>query len=387
MLSKFMRHYLTVIFILFATACSSESGPEVPEDVTSLDNVAVYSGDSVPLQTVSFEREARFGDTDDVYISAIAGVAVSDDGSFFLADRAEAIVHVFGPSGDYRTAIGGKGEGPGEFLSASSPRLFNDELYVLDGQQRRLSVFSAEEFNYLRSYPLGNSGGGISGFPLMAQPLSDNQFLVIQNSIQGDGETFYMRYVPSIYNSEGDTVRSEFITFEQNPMHTVQSDNSIRLTSLSFMSETHIGFTASNEIVSGFSDQFLFHIVSLDGDTLRSIYHAVTPPPLDRSAMLAEIEDETMRKDIGSMDIPDTRPIYDSFYVDDKNQLWVEMLTENADFNRWWILAEDGEKIAEFNKPASTRIEAVKNGYVYFRETDDETGLQEVVKYKVVMEG
>jgi hypothetical protein len=370
-------------FLFLVISCGSDSNQtDLPEDVASLANVSVYPGDAAPRHSISFERDARFGDTGDIYIGSIAGVAVRDDGTLFLADRGEAIVHVFGPTGDYRTAIGGKGEGPGEFLSASAPKLYNGELFVLDGQQRRVSVFDAQEFSYLRSHPVGSSGSGISGFPMIAYPLPEDQFLVIQNSIQRDGETFYMRYVPSIYNSEGDTVAAQIVKLRQNPMHTVQSDNSIRLTSLPFMGETHVGFTSSNEIVSGYSDRFLFHLISLDGDTLRSIYHNVTPPPLDRSAMLANIEDETIRKDIGSMDIPETRLVYDSIFTDNDNRFWVEMLTENDDINRWWILAESGEKLAEFDRPASSRIMAVKNSYVYFLEIDEETGLQDVVKYR-----
>jgi len=379
-----MNKFCLTFALLIMAACSSEPETAVPEDIAALENVSVYSGESEPLQAVSFERVARYGDTDQVYIGAMAGVAVSNDGTLFLADRSEAVVHVYSSSGEYKTAIGGKGEGPGEFLSAAAPRLYNGELYVLDGQQRRISVFDAREFNYLRSHAVGSSGGGISGFPMFAHPLPENQFLVLQNSIQRDGETFYMRYVPAIYDSEGDTVRTEIVTFQQNPMHTVQSDNSIRLTSLSFMGETHVGITSSNEIVSGFSDRFLFHVISLEGDTLRSIFHTVNPPPLDRGEMLAQFDDEAMRKDIDSMDIPETRPVYDSFYVDDGDRFWVELLTDNRDVNKWWILNDNGEKLAEFERPASSRIMAVKDSFVYFHETDEETGLQEVVKYGFV---
>ena len=381
-----MVRYTLIGLLVLAAACSSSPETSVPEDIASLENLSVYSGDTAPLQEISFERTARYGDTGDVFIGSMAGVAVADDGTLFLADRTEAVVHVFGSSGEYITAIGGKGEGPGEFLTAAAPRLYNGELYVLDGQQRRVSVFDAEELTYLRSHPIGSSGGGISGFPMIALPLPEDQFLVIQNSIQQDDGTFYMRYVPNVYDAEGDTVRSEIVELQQNPMHTVQSDNSIRLTSLSFMGETHIGFTNSNQLVSGYSDRFLFHITSLEGDTLRSIYHDVTPPALDRSAMLDEFEDEEMRKDVASMDIPDTRPVYDSFFVDDDNNFWVELLTENRDVNKWWVLDENGEKLAEFERPESIRIEAVNDGFVYFRETDEETGLQEIVKYRYALE-
>jgi hypothetical protein len=170
-------------------------------------------------------------------------------------------------------------------------------------------------------------------------------------------------------------------------MHTIQNDNAIRLTALSFLGETHIGLTNNNELVSGYSDQFLFHVMSIEGDTLRSIYHSVTPPRFDRAAMLAEYENDANRKDIASMDIPDTRPVYESFYVDDDNRFWVELLTDNRDVNKWWVLDESGEKLAEFDQPSSSSIEEVKDGYVYFLETEEETGFREVVKYGFVFVG
>jgi hypothetical protein len=87
------------------------------------------------------------------------------------------------------------------------------------------------------------------------------------------------------------------------------------------------------------------------------------------------------------MDIPDTRPVYESFYVDDDNRFWVELLTDNREVNKWWILDESGEKLAEFEQPASSSIEAVKDGSVYFLETEEETGFREVVKYGFVFGG
>jgi len=381
-----MRRYLAVIFILFSTACSSETEPDVPEDISSLENLAVYSGEAAPLNDISFERQARFGDTDDVYIGSMAGVAVMDDGTMFLADRTEAVIHVYDASGEYQTSIGGKGEGPGEFLSVSSVRLHEGELFALDTQQQRVSVFDAAERNYLRSHTLGGGTQDLSGFPVAAEPLSGSRFFVLYNSMQNENDKFYRRYMPRILDAEGNTIASEFMEFPRSEMLMLQSDNMIRITSLPFTGESHIGFNQNEEIVTGFSDRFLFHVISLDGDTLRSIYHSKTLPLFDRAEMLANIEDETSRNEISKMDIPEKSLAFETLYIDEEDRFWVSSPTENTELNDWWILAESGEKLAEFSRPASDRIVMVKSDSAYFRETDEETGLQEVVKYAFALD-
>ncbi|MCC5906914.1 MAG: hypothetical protein JJU13_11940 [Balneolaceae bacterium] len=44
------------------------------------------------------------------------------------------------------------------------------------------------------------------------------------------------------------------------------------------------------------------------------------------------------------------------------------------------------ELITWFEWPRDEPIEIIKNGYLYTRETDEETGLQQVVRYRIVME-
>ena len=371
---------LTFVLLIIA-ACSSGSEPDVPEDIASLENLAVYSGEAAPLYDISYERQARYGDTDDVYIGSMAGVAVIEDGTMFLADRTEAVIHVYDASGEYQTTIGGKGEGPGEFLSISSVKLHDGKLFALDTQQQRVSVFDAAGLGYIRSHTLGGGTQDLSGFPVAAEPLSGSRFLVLYNSMEREDEKFYRRYMPRILDAEGNTIASDFIDFPPSEMLMLQSDNMIRITSLPFMGESHIGFNQSEEIVTGFSDRFLFHVISLEGDTLRSIYHSKTLPALDRSEMLANIEDETSRKEISAMDIPETKQAFETLYVDDENRFWISSPTEDTELNEWWVLAESGEKLAEFSRPASDRVVMVKDGYSYFMETDEETGLQEVVKY------
>lgn len=59
---------------------------------------------------------------------------------------------------------------------------------------------------------------------------------------------------------------------------------------------------------------------------------------------------------------------------------------DNFDVYDSWILEETGELITKIEWPRDELIVLIKNGKMYTRETDDETGLQQVVRYRVEME-
>lgn len=374
-------HPFFIALALLLASCSGTPEVEVPEDIAAMENVAVYSGLEEPQYDISLTEQARFGDTDEIFISTISGIAVNDDGTLFLADQSEATVHAYGPDGEYRFSIGRKGEGPGEFNAVYQPRIHNGELFVLDINQQRVSVFNPNDGTFLRTHPLGGASDDLSGFPVQAEPLSDGRFLVFYNQMERDGEKFLMGRIPRILDGEGSMLSSGFIEFQPAEMHMLQSDNNIRIMSLPFMGSTYADVSPAEEIVWGFSDRILLHAVNMEGDTIRSIYHSRMSPPLDRDGMIANYEDEAMKDALRRMDIPDTRQAFTDIETDDQNRIWLTLPTMNEGENEVWVLAETGEKLAAFTRPATDQLELVKDGYVYFRETEEETGIVEVVKY------
>jgi outer membrane protein assembly factor BamB len=84
--------------------------------------------------------------------------------------------------------------------------------------------------------------------------------------------------------------------------------------------------------------------------------------------------------------MPETWPVFESFTVDDKGRIWVEKLTENRDESEYVVLANSGELIATFNWPSNKEVQEIKNGFFYTLETNEETGLREVVKYGITLE-
>uniref|UniRef100_UPI0035663D94 hypothetical protein n=1 Tax=Rhodohalobacter sp. TaxID=1974210 RepID=UPI0035663D94 len=72
--------------------------------------------------------------------------------------------------------------------------------------------------------------------------------------------------------------------------------------------------------------------------------------------------------------------------VDNENRIWVSTIVEDFDIYEWWVLENTGEVITKFDWPRDEPIEVIKNGYVYTRQIEEETGLQQVVKYRIAFE-
>jgi len=375
---------LVIITLLFITAaCTSTPEIEIPEEIAAMENVAVFAGDAAPLHEIRLNRAAEFGDTDELFIGWPSGIAVADEGALFMADAGEAKIHIYSAEGEYLQSLGRRGEGPGEFNSVFQLRLHNGELYALDTQQQRLSVFDASDFSFLRNISLGGGSMDVSGFPVGFEPLTDGRFLATYNRMVRDGDRLHRTPLLKIMDKNGEEIASDIVDLTPAEMFMIQSETTIQMMSLPFMRESHFVIDGDENLVWGYTGQILLQFVSLEGEYLRSIYYSRPNPPLDRAAMLANFEDDAVRESVRALDIPETSPAFRSFLVDDENRIWITLYTENEQENEIWVLDEEGEKLAEFKQPAVNQLQHVKKSHAYFLEVEEETGLQKIVKYGI----
>lgn len=87
----------------------------------------------------------------------VSDAAMLDPGRFAVVDQGSASVLVYDTTGILLGTFGGRGEGPGEFLSpAAISTLSGDTVVILDAGDMRASVF-APDLEYVREFPVETS--------------------------------------------------------------------------------------------------------------------------------------------------------------------------------------------------------------------------------------
>ncbi|MGK7370959.1 MAG: hypothetical protein ACNS64_12160 [Candidatus Halalkalibacterium sp. M3_1C_030] len=95
---------------------------------------------------------------------------------------------------------------------------------------------------------------------------------------------------------------------------------------------------------------------------------------------------EQLKDAARSMNLPDSWPVIRHMFVDDENRLWVAVNTNRQDKSEWWVLEKECELLARFQLPLDVSIAEVTGDQLFMQETDEETGLEQVVRYGIEME-
>ena len=124
-------------------------------------------------------------DGHDLVWSGVKGVS-SDGSQLVVVTESYPVVHIFDLADGSRGGSWGRsGQGPGEFQEATGVALVDGRVYVLDGTQRRLSIFESSgdlvrTVNLLDGYyprRVDRGGGGTVLFDL-SEPMGDERIIV-----------------------------------------------------------------------------------------------------------------------------------------------------------------------------------------------------------------
>lgn len=148
-----------------------------------------------------------------------------------------------------------------------------------------------------------------------------------------------------------------------------------------FLGHARYALSKNNHIFRVWTDDFLFKEFRPDGEFLRAFYYPVEGAPLTPEAAFGYQDNPVIREGKRNVNFPDTWPVVGDFLIDDEDRIWVSTNGEEEGY-KWWVLEGGGELIARFEWPGDKSIEVVKNGYMYARETDEETGLQKMNRYR-----
>jgi hypothetical protein len=403
-----------LLILLSLTNCSPPEA-EIPEHLNELENLTVVQPYDESTSSIEFTRAAVIDDANatktwfkDISTGGFpfggadwfAGLEIDGSGRIYVGNRPEKTIQVFDSTGRYLTNIGGEGNGPGEFKGITEIRIQSNQLYAFDFLQFRTTFFSLDSLKvdevknaYLsRSPDVEELNGWL---------YNGNKFI--------DGERFLVRYMDEyananvgtpkynldkprpgryyIVNSEG-KVESEML-FELKSQKIITADVEGRhlwnLAPVPFLNQPLVSISDDGHIVSANSEESLIKVYAPNGNYLRAFYFLIEKKTIVREELIELYGegDEENENLITHAELPEKWPALGNIIMDDENRLWVSTIPDSEDLsNDWWVLQDTGELLATFRWPGNRSIEKIKDSYLYARETEEETGLQQIVKYR-----
>ncbi|HBQ58693.1 MAG TPA: hypothetical protein DD671_03475, partial [Balneolaceae bacterium] len=162
--------------------------------------------------------------------------------------------------------------------------------------------------------------------------------------------------------------------------------------SFPFYSRSLFAITKGGLLLTANGTDFEIRVHDPEGNYVRSITHPFENKKLDIERMKDNYERTGYMSQLGEgvvsemledeENIPENWPALNQMLVDDKNQIWVSTIIDD-EVNEWWIMELSGEIISTFKWPVDKTIETVKNGFLYTREVETETGEEKINKYQI----
>jgi hypothetical protein len=255
--------------------------------------------------------------------------------------------------------LGGPGDGPGEFRSASGIVLAADgRLYVTS---RRYTAFN----------PDGSLAGtwqrvGGGGSPVVA-----NDGVIYESILLGSAQDLLSRRRERLFVGvvvEGDAMQP--LDTIRRPVEMVNgwfgSTGNLRgLVPVPFSASRHDHVDPRGGFWTGVTDTLRFVLLSGEADTLRMVERSATPRGVTSAEGAAAIEHLRRQFAEGVLeadpnDVPAHMPLWSSFFVDHTGRLWVERYVPPDEIvaggaRQWEIYDPDGRYLGVVHLPIMNR--------------------------------
>lgn len=397
-----MKEQLFVIVIILSIAgCSGPDAFEgVPDHISAMENLTIYSLPENP-KIIQLIRDQTYGDTEEIFFSRMREFIVDDEGRIFIVEGAvgRKTINVFDSDGQHLKSLGREGKGPGEFEDICCIEINSEKLYVYDPVQRRMSLFSLETLDFLDVYridrinlPESVTDGTFTGMYYFVTPEKILMEFSPPAHLHQNSDSLSNAY---FYSDEKFNLSSSRIfELKQIPHHWGDFEGRRLRETFPFFEKSLIAVPNTGRIFTAKSSHFFVNELDQDGNYLRSFYYPHEELEVTRED--AYKSSNMMTRNIAeSLELPEYWPVLNSMQFDDQDRLWISTFTENEDQLKWWVLNTDGELQGTFYFQGdrygwplrnAQSMKVIQKGYFYAMERNDETELNEIVRYRIEFE-
>ena len=384
---------LLLAVVALSAACTGADSPAVSQRTvvdsagvqiitTALPQAALWTVDSVPMTQIG----SRSGENGQDLGLAWASRRLSD-GRVAISNASTNELRIYGPGGDLLQTLGGRGEGPGEFLLVAAVlRIRGDTLIVADASQPRLNVYSTDgEVSFETSIPIEPVDGRL---PRLRGIAGDSMAVFrVEYFMRSGGVSRAVRDTFEISArslSGGPTVRiGRFLADEH--FNQVTASGGIAAWNLPFARDFHNALSSELFWV-GVSDDFelrgfdpatgaLERIIRVPGfpievtgdDTERfrqnQLAGAESP---DQAGMYAELH--------RIVEYAPSFPAFSGMEEDPQGNVWVQRYTppwDESGVQTWDVFSPDGEPLSRVDLPADLVIQDIAEDAITVRWIDE----------------
>lgn len=369
----------------FLLACSPHEKNRIPEEFKQLKNLTVYSADTKLGKTISFKEIVAYGNTDKVLFTSIGDVAVDNLGRVFIADNRQKTIGVFEPNGSFLTHIGREGRGPGEFDNIRKLQIVNDNLYVFDPAQFRVTVFSLSTFLDKETIMLARNRSKYTElkttFPWIHDiyVLRDESFLAkfisSEPRVTKDWDTQDTEGSVYFLDGAGNIVGEKLVEFRED---TRVDYKGLTVPVYSFYGRTLTVLDENNLFFLAEPQDFLIKVYNMDGTYSHCFYYPITKISLNQESALQYNSTDLFIRNMKYIDyLPKAWPVLVDLKIDNQNRIWVATTVEDMSIYEWWVLESSGELITKFKWPRDESIKLIRDNYIYVKQADKE----QIVRY------
>jgi len=365
---------------------------EIPEHIREIENLTIFPGDSEPEYSVEFIPIQRYGETGVSGRSRINNSTVNKDGRVLIWSATPSFhsIRIYNSDGTYHKQLGQPGRGPGEFERISSFQINADNIYLHDFANNRINIYSSDDYSFEKTVRIRDWS------VLKHQAVRDMNFSTFHVRDDGNFLVSFVGYPEKgnirpvlkflLVDTNGDVLDSEQLELPHS--YRLESRNRMGFTPhLTFLGSTIFTLSRRDEIYTAWTRDFLIKKYDETGRYQSAFYYPVKGPRfnLDSFGGWFGLSAKNIRNILleNNVEVPESYPALFTLKVDDEDRVWVAVTVEYLGVYEWWILSETGELIAKFLRRHDQPIFDIKNGYLYGKEIDEETGAEYVVKYQM----
>lgn len=378
--------------------CSNQQDIKIPKEIQELENLTVIQSSIEETRVkATFTREFAYGEADEIIIGRVGDLAVDNLGRVYISDVQKQVINVFEPDGKFITTLGSEGRGPGGFNYVKKLKIHDELLYAADANFgiRRINIFSLDSLSLKETVLVGKNENNYL--------LPHNSYPGIENIyVKSDG-SYLVEYVAnaSIPDELWQNVDHFGHIYMMDRGGEIASEQLFKFKDAILVNKPEGAFSAiepfwgiaikilngENDFLLARPEDFLVKVYNSKGVYNNALYNPKMKkiPLTIETAKKAGVHEYYVQR-MKFMDLPEFWPVITEIKTDSLDRLWIATTVEDMSVYEWWVLESSGELITTFDWPRDEPIEVIKNRKMYTRQTDEETGLEQVVRYGIEME-